>query len=187
MVRRSKALPFGGEWHTVDTAPLVKRLSEALEFGKNFGEITWGESARGAWEEVYGPLSEGRPGLFGAVVGRAEAQVVRLAALYAVMDEFSLMEYEHLAAALALWEYAEESARYIFGDATGDPVADQIGEALRAADQDGLTRTEIRDLLKRHKSADRINQALILLLKVGRVRRTFEDTGGRPTERWFSK
>ena len=42
MVHRSKELPFGGEWDTVDTAPLVQWLSEALEFGKGAGEITWG-------------------------------------------------------------------------------------------------------------------------------------------------
>jgi len=187
LVKRSKELPFGGQWHEVDKAPLAERLRSALKFGKNAGEIGWGESAEGVWREVYGLLSEGRPGLFGAVVGRAEAQVVRLAALYAVMDESSLIEYEHLLAALALWSYAEESARHVFGDATGDPVADAIIEALGAAGESGMSRTEIRDLFRRHKSADRINEALVLLLKAGRVRRTFEDTGGRPTERWFLK
>jgi len=187
LVKRSKELPFGGKWDEVDKAPLVERLRSALKFGKGVGEIKWGESAGGVWREVYGPLSEGEPGLFGAVVGRAEAQVVRLAALYAVMDESPLIEYEHLAAALALWEYAEESARYIFGDATGDPVADAIIEALRAAGERGMSRTEIRDLFKRHRSADRINGALALLLRAGRVRCAAEDTGGRPTERWFLK
>jgi len=87
MVRRSKELPFGGEWFKVETQPLVERLSSALEFGSAPVEVTWGESARDVWKKVYGPLSEGKPGLFGAVIGRAEAQVMRLAALYAVMDE----------------------------------------------------------------------------------------------------
>jgi hypothetical protein len=112
---------------------------------------------------------------------------LRLATLYAVMHESETIEHEHLAAALALWEYAEESARYIFGDATGDPVADNILEALRAAAVGGLTRTEIRDLFGRHQSAERINQALGELLTLGRVRKVREQTGGRPTERWFAK
>jgi Protein of unknown function (DUF3987) len=106
MVRRSKELPFGGAWHTVNTASMVKFLRVVLEFGKNAGEIRWGESAKDLWREVYGPLSEGKPGLFGAVVGRAEAQALRLAALYAVMDESKTIEHEHLTAALALWDYA---------------------------------------------------------------------------------
>lgn len=187
LVRRSKELPFGGEWHTVDTAPLIERLSEALEFGKVAGEIAWGESAKCTWCEIYGSLSEGKPGLFGAVVGRAEAQAVRLATLYAVMDESYSIEQEHLLAALAIWDYAEASARYIFGDATGDPVADQIAEALKAAGKEGMTRTEISHLFGRNQSAERINRALMVLLKAGRVRREREETKGRAAERWYAK
>lgn len=185
-VRRSKVLPFGGEWHTVDAAPLTRRLDSALKFGKAPVEITWGKSAREAWREVYGPLSEGKPGLFGAIVGRSEAQVMRLAAIYAVMDESHEIEYEHLLAALALWEYAEASARYIFGDATGDPVADQIAEALNAAGDEGMTRTDISHLFGRNKSADHISKALSLLLHIRRVRRETEETAGRKAERWFT-
>jgi hypothetical protein len=85
VVRRSKELPFGGEWHKVDATPLVRRLSAALQFGSVPVEVTWGDDARDIWARIYGPLSEGKPGLFGAVVSRGEAQVVRLAALYAVM------------------------------------------------------------------------------------------------------
>jgi hypothetical protein len=186
LVRRSKELPFGGEWHKVDIAPLVRRLSSALEFGSAPVLLTWGDSARKIWSEVYGPLSDGKPGLFGAVVGRAEAQVMRLAALYAAMGESHEIEREHLLAALALWEYSENSARYIFGEATGDPVADQIFNALRAAGKDGMTRTEISNLFGRNMSSERIAQALSLLLAAGRVRRKTHKTGGRQAERWYA-
>ena len=187
MVRRSKQLPFGSEWHKVDTTMLVKRLEEALEFGKSPVEISWGKTARAIWPEIYGPLSEGKPGLFGAVIGRAEAQVVRLAALYAVLDLSDDIEREHLMAALALWEYAEASARYVFGDATGDPVADQIMEALTAAGAEGMTRTEISNLFGRNRSTERIGRALFMLLNAGRVRREQEETGGRKAERWYAR
>jgi hypothetical protein len=186
MVRRSKELPFGGDVPPEALKSLSQRLDAAVRFGRNPRPVRWGGSARGPWAEVYGPLSEGKPGLFGAVVGRAEAQTLRLATLYAVMDKSETIEYEHLAAALALWGYAEESARYIFGDATGDPVADDIAEALRAVGAEGLSRTEIRDLFGRHKSADRINGALGELLKLGRVCKADVSTGGRPTERWYA-
>src|SRR5215218_5261947 len=188
MVRRSKELPFGGEWHRVDSAPLIKRLASAIEYGKRPAEIYWTEEAREIWREVYGTLSDGKPGLFGAVVGRSEAQVLRLAALYATTNESQLIEAEHLEAALAVWDYAEDSARYIFGEATGDPVADQILEALRAAVPDGMSRTEISHLFRRHQSAQRIGQALTLLAKTGRAYcKRVKDTGGRPSERWFAK
>jgi hypothetical protein len=103
------------------------------------------------------------------------------------MDKSSRIELGHLEAALALWDYAEESTRYVFGDATGDPVADAIYEALKAAGERGMSRTEIRDLFKRHRSADRINRALALLLKAGRVLRGSKETGGRAAEWWFAK
>ena len=188
MVRRSKELPFGGEWHKVNTTPMVKLLRVVLEFGKNAGEIRWGETAKDLWCEVYGPLSEGKPGMFGAVVGRAEAQVVRMAAIYAVMDESDEIEGEHLLAALALWDYAENSARYIFGDATGDAVADLVLKALLDAGQSGLTRTEISNRLGRNRSADQIARVLNDLLKRGLARRELDkNTGGRAAERWFVK
>jgi hypothetical protein len=186
MVKRSKELPFGGEWHKVDTTPLVGRLSSALELGSAPVLVTWGDSAREIWPEVYGPLSDGKLGLFGAVTGRAEAQVVRLAALYAVVNESYEIEREHLLAALALWDYAEKSALYIFGAATGDSVADQIFNALRAAGKDGMTRTEISNLFGRNMSSERIAQALSLLLGARRVRRKTHKTGGRQAERWYA-
>src|SRR4051794_17945356 len=107
-------------------------------------------------------------GLFGAVTSRAEAQILRLSAIYAVMDGSRYIEADHLLAALAVWEYAEESARRIFGGASGDPVADKIMKALRN-DPAGLTRNEIRDLFSRHRSSDRIGRTLNHLKESGLV------------------
>lgn len=185
MVKRSKLLPRGGEWWKADTAALVSRINQVLEFGGEDTEIRWGDGAGKRWDEIYGPLSEGKPGLFGAVVGRAEAQTMRLAALYAVLDLSRTIRDEHLYAALALWGYAEASTRYIFGDATGDLVADQITDALREAGADGMTRTEVSNLFGRHKNTDRINRAFSTLLTAGRARREKKETAGRPSERWF--
>jgi hypothetical protein len=184
LVRRSKELPFGGDWTGAEAAPLILATKDAVEFGREHREIGWGEDARGRWTEVYGKLSEGKPGLFGAVTSRAEVQVLRLAALYAVMDRQPAIQSAHLEAALALWRYAEGSALYIFGDATGDRVADRIAAALEEEPY-GLTRTEITDLFSRNVGRDRIEQALALLERLGRVRREVVQTGGRPAERWL--
>src|SRR5262249_3045032 len=94
---------------------------------------------------------------------------------------------EHLCAALALWDYAEQSARYIFGDTLGDPVADELLRVLRAT-PDGLTRTEIRDLFGRNLHAHEIGHALGLLLEAGLAAPSRPQTGerGRPEERWRS-
>ena len=57
------------------------------------------------WETIYGRLSEGQPGLLGAVTSRAEAQTVRLALIYALLDGASNIDLPHIMAALAVWEY----------------------------------------------------------------------------------
>ena len=110
---------------------------------------------------------------------------MRLASIYAVLDRSTKIRAPHLKAALALWDYIEASARYLFGDALGDPVADAILQALRQFGE--LTRTDIRDLFGRNLSAIRIDKALALLLTNGKARREKRhgsDHGGRPSEVW---
>ena len=89
--------------------------------------------------------------------------MVRLSLLYALLDGADQIGRPHLEAALALWSYAEASARYIFGDALGDPVADELLAALRGRPA-GLTRTEISGHFGRHRRAEEIGRALTALL-----------------------
>lgn len=119
------------------------------------------------------------------MTGRAEAQVLRLSLLYALLDGVGVIRAEHLLAALAVWEYAEASARYIFGDALGNPIADRVLDQLRTAPE-GLTRTEIRDLFGRHGKGSDIDIALRTLWEMSLVRREQVNTNGRPAERWYA-
>ena len=120
------------------------------------------------------------------VTARAEAQTVRLALLYALLDGKGEIDAPHLQAALAVWEYCEASAAHIFGNALGDPVADEILRALQQACNDGMTRTAISNLFGRHKSGDRLGAALALLTTRGRARMEMKESGGRPVETWFA-
>ena len=138
------------------------------------------------WLNNYEKLSTGHPGLFGAIVARAEAHTLRLALIYALLDQSRYIFSEHLRAALAFWRYCEASAQYIFGDALGDPTADTILQQLRHAGPDGMTRTEISDIFGRNKSVDSVNAALILLQKHEKAHVIKRKTAGRgrPTEIW---
>jgi hypothetical protein len=40
LVKRSKELPFEGEWYKVDAVPLIRCLDSVLEFGKASVEVT---------------------------------------------------------------------------------------------------------------------------------------------------
>jgi hypothetical protein len=110
---------------------------------------------------------------------------MRLACIYALLDVSDTVRAPHLMAALALWDYVEQSVRYVYGDSTGDPVADVIIRALRIHG-DGLTRTEIGALFDRHESRERIGRALALLVEAHLARVETRDTRGRPVESWYA-
>ena len=132
-------------------------------------------------------LSNGRPGLLGAVTARAEAQVLRLSCLFAVADGAVVIGPRHLHAALEVWRYCFDSARYVFGAAIGDPTADAIDQALRRT-ADGLTRRDLlHNVFGRNRSAAEIGRALTLLEHAGLAYHQVDhDTGGRAADRWFA-
>ena len=110
---------------------------------------------------------------------------MRLAVIYALLDKSDKVRVEHLRAALAVWQFAEQSARYIFGSRLGDPTADAILQALRE-NSEGMDRTAIREYFRRNKSAEEIGRALGVLVEAGLARcERIAETGGRPREVWF--
>jgi hypothetical protein len=185
-VRRSKLLPHGGNLADADIVLLGEKIRKAAAFAKTVGRVEMTELARREWETIYPHLSAEQQGLLGAMTARAEAQTIRLALIYALLDEEDAIEVAHLRAALAVWEYCETSVARIFGSALGDPIADEIMRALQEAGSGGMTRTAIRDLFGRHRAGDRINLALALLVAKKRARMEKKSTDGRPIEIWFA-
>jgi hypothetical protein len=122
--------------------------------------------------------------MIGAILGRSEAHALRLSLIFAALDRSPEIREEHLRAALAVWDYAETSARRIFGDRLGLSTADIILAALR---QGPRTKTDIRDLFKRNKPAAEIDATLSLLAEAGKAKRSMrppEGGAGRPVEVW---
>jgi hypothetical protein len=152
LVKRSKLLPKGEAAPDHILNPLIQRLHQVFTFSRTVSLMTRDGDAEALWDAVYGPLSAERPGLLGALLSRAEAQVLRLSVIYALLDCSDTIRTEHLKAALGVWEYCEQSALSIFGDRLGDPMADRILEALRTAGPHGMTDNDIYELFGRHKS-----------------------------------
>lgn len=185
-VRRSKCLPEGGNLDSENLNDLVLRLHTAIEFARNAGEVARDDRARELWAIAYPELSEGKPGLLGAITARAEAQVLRLSCIYALLDCSTKIKIEHHRAALALWNYCDRSARWIFGTSTGDKNADKILLALHRAGAVGMTRTEISErVFQRNISSDALSDALRVLRQSERAKSLKELTAGAPCERWF--
>jgi hypothetical protein len=88
-----------------------------------------------------------------------------------------------LSAALAVWQYCENSARFVFGGIVGDPLADTILAELRTCPE-GLDRTQIAALFSRNQAAVAVNQALGSLKRQGLASEVQQETGGRPREVW---
>jgi hypothetical protein len=70
----------------VHLEPFVDRLNAAISQARTTGELSRDAAAGSLWGRIYGRLSAGRPGMLGAMTARAEAQVMRLACLYTVME-----------------------------------------------------------------------------------------------------
>src|SRR5262245_3676175 len=109
VVRRSKELPEASEPDLDELLRVATRLRGAITHGRTTDRLGMSASAREAWTAIYSDLSADRPGIVGALLGRAEAQVQRLAALYCLLDQQRDIDLPHLEAALALFGYAEAS------------------------------------------------------------------------------
>ena len=181
--RRVRLLPEGGDPEALAGTGLEEELRDALLWARSAGALRFSIDARVAWWEIYASLSEPVDGPHGAMCARAEAHVVRLALIYALLDRSGAIEARHLESALALWGYSARSAAWALGQSCGDPLVEQIHVALLAA-PDGLTRSELRDLFWRNQSAQTLDLALGGLARSGRARSRREATGGRPAVRW---
>ena len=63
--------------------------------------MIWTSTGKTLWESEYGRLTEDRPGLWGAITSRAEAHVLRLAMIFALLDKSEEIADTHVLAALA--------------------------------------------------------------------------------------
>jgi hypothetical protein len=182
-VRRVRLLPEGGDPDPLKDTGLARYLTTVLKHAHTAGKVTLTPDARELWWHTYPVLTQPADGLLGQLTARAEAHVIRLALLYALLDGQKTIQPEHLHAALALWDYAKRSAAWALGQTTGDPLAEHIHAALTRS-PDGLTRTQIRDLCQRNLPANRVEQALNTLAAAGRAHQQRTLTSGRPAELW---
>ena len=186
VVERDKLLPFGSDFSSVEIGRLQDKISEAIEFARQRGAMNFSIEASELWASVYQRLETSRFGYLAKLTQRASPYVRRISLIYALLDKSSLIEKSHLEAALAVWQYSEDSARYVFGERLDNPTAEKILTELKAKQTEGLTRTEIRDLFDRHISNEKLNAALALLLENKLAEPKKQETKGRAKEIWFA-
>lgn len=184
LAHRSKFLPRGGSIRIPDdVAPEIEEIRAAVAKANKRGEISRSEEAWNYWESIYRSFDDERGGPIVAVTSRSSAHVLRLALLFALLDESEQIEAIHFRAAMALWEYSLASAESIFGGMSKD--ASRILGALQEAGQKELSRVEIqRAVFKNHCDAGRLDKALAELLKAGAATSRKKQTEGAPRELW---
>ena len=186
-VQRSQCLPEGGDLDAHELSAVAAELRRALDWvgDAHTLRLVRDDQARALWRDRYPALSQVRPGLYGAATSRAEAQVLRLSALYAVLDCSPIIRLPHLQAALAVWDYCSASASLFFGTATGDHTADRILEAINGSTEGFLSRKQITALFHGRLSSSRIEAALEQLISLGAIyQQSSQPTGGRPSTLW---
>lgn len=178
-VRRSKLLPFGGGVDDDRLAPLAYELSQVFAISHDNKVITMEDAARKLWVTFYEQLSDGNGfGLIGSMTARMEAQMVRVACIYAVLDKSHIITTNHLQAAKAVIDYCDRSVRHIFATATGNAIADTILRTLQT--ERGLSRTAIGLMGAGHWKKYQIDEAVAILVEEHSVIEVDISTGGRP-------
>jgi len=115
-VRRSKSL-FRSRWPTDELAPLVLRLKTAVAFARTVGEMKRSQKAEALWPKLRARLTEQRPqGLPGVenLKRHAPTHVMRTACMFALLDMTSTIKTQHLKAAMAMWQFVDQSIDFIF-------------------------------------------------------------------------
>lgn len=177
-VRRTRLVPFPKSPGSIIT-PYVTDLRRALVAAQAPGEVTWSTAAADRWEWLYATLTS-RPmhGITGAMAARAEAQITRLALLYALLDNERQIDTVHLEAAEAIWAFNERTVAYLFGASTGNRDADMLRDYLA----DGPLDWEAAKKAVGVRRAADLREAVELLSSLGAVEVVAEgrNSGGRP-------
>ncbi|MCP3889236.1 MAG: hypothetical protein GY702_10235 [Desulfobulbaceae bacterium] len=181
--RRSKLIAWPEPMDSGKLASFQYELLEIINAHQNLVTVAPDQEVKKAWQEkYYQDLTQDKPGMVGCIINRAEAQVLRLSMIYSLIDKSHTIRLEHLEAALAFWQYCEDSAKYIFHNRQTDTVAQKIIDSLQS---EPLTGTEIHRLFSSHVTKERLESALSELTASNRISSKKKQTGGRPVKTYF--
>lgn len=180
--RRQVVMHPESPWELI--APFVHGLHQAIvEASGDPAEVSMDAAARDRWE-TFREVEEANPrlGLAGALTGRVDAQTLRLALVYALLDRDHLIRAPHLEAALALTDYGVRSVLWAFGDSTGNPHSDALRELL----QEGPIGWEDAKRQLGMRTAAEMNEAVRVLVEaeLAELVKEKKPGGGRRT-RWI--
>jgi len=183
-VRRGTPNPFPAPMPDHLVNDLAARIAGALMFAEREQCLELSGEAREVWAKIYPALTQDEPGAFGATIARAEAQTLRLALIFALLDCSGAIKPAHLRQAVAVWQYCRDSAAYLFGAMSTDKMVERVAKIITEAGAEGISQADLSKALNRHVKGDRLAAILAELQAAGRVTQTRVDTPGRPAVIW---
>ncbi len=118
------------------------------------------------------------------MTARAEAQLLRLSITYALLDGDSAIRSAHLQAAVAFWQFCDDSARYIFAGLGSGGREKTVLAALATGPK---SQGELHKELGGHVKADQLNKVLARLETNVIIQHSTQATGGRRAKIWALK
>ncbi|BCL20302.1 DUF3987 domain-containing protein [Streptomyces tuirus] len=183
--KRSKLLPDGGDLAEADVKALGAELRAVIDKAQTIGQMRRSTDAAKHWRELYDRLAADHAGdgPVAQVVARAAPQVLRLSVTAALLDGFDYIDLPHLEAAEAMWDYAEDTAWYVFGGGSGNPDLDRLRTFVDEGGEEGVTRTDINaKCFGRNKKASEVEALVVELLKINGYAEFTKPTAGRPVK-----
>jgi hypothetical protein len=181
-IYREFATIFGRNNRT-DRPPYKRAVVEG-----RVGVVPLATPAMERWEkEIYPYLREDRPGFAGALLARGPSLVLRVAFIYYLFDppstgESKGIQLTHLDAAMAVWNYCEESVQMLFKCRAGTFLGDKILELLAKGP---MSKDELNDHLSPKQKSEALG-VLAGLEQHGLVIKHMvkRDGAGRPATTW---
>jgi hypothetical protein len=181
--RRSRLCPHGGDFE--DMRDLQDQVRSVVNHAQNVGRMRRTAAADRLWEQEYFRRADNLAGgTVGAILGRAEAQILRLSMLAALCRREAVVDECDLAAALDLWRYVDETVRMLFAHGE-DPAVLKIVQAVKASP--GISRADLHRSVAKTMPASQFMAALSRAATAGAIVPEVVETAGRPRETWHPR
>jgi hypothetical protein len=160
--KRTQLSPQGGpliNWaeetlnHNGSSESILVYFYEAISKARASRLIPLAKNARKFWDCLYLRLeNDQRSDFLGGMTARAAAHIRRMAMILALLDKEDAVSVKHLKAAEAIWDYSQESARFIFSGYSKEQ--EKILRLAYADGEAGISLTDIHTLFSRKKEGE---------------------------------
>lgn len=169
LVKKYRDLPHGGSIPHSGRIPYLESvIGTNIAWASNRGQLDRDSDAYIFWENLYTHYDkQGIYGIHQSTTSRGLQHQIRLSMLFALMDKTDTIRPEHIKAAAEIWRYCSDSARIIFGESTGNKIADRILDELREYGDEGVLRKDLKEKFAKNEPNAYITRALSVLERIG--------------------